>query len=110
VNFIFGCHISAFQGVTAIHFSNTNGTRSGRTGTRSTTTFPTRTERVPLVAGKYAKFLSDQKLSTKPAHLHLSFGTFISNLCSVHFPFVAIILHLWIMKFSMPEKWTYLTR
>jgi hypothetical protein len=39
---------------------------------------------------KYAKFLSNQKLSTKPAHLHLSFGTFISNLCSVHFPFVAI--------------------
>jgi hypothetical protein len=36
-------------------------------------------------------FLSNQKLSTKPAHLHLSFGTSISNLCSVHFPFVAII-------------------
>jgi hypothetical protein len=35
---------------------------------------------------------------------------FISNLCSVHFSFVAIILHLWLMKFSMPEKWTYLTR
>jgi hypothetical protein len=35
---------------------------------------------------------------------------FISNLCSFHFPFVAIILLLWLMKFSMPEKWTYLTR
>jgi hypothetical protein len=26
---------------------------------------------------------------------------FISNLCSFHFPFVAIILHLWLMKFSI---------
>jgi hypothetical protein len=48
---------------------------------------------------KCAKFLSNQKLSTKPAHLQLSFGTFISNLCSVYFPFVAIILHLWFMNF-----------
>jgi hypothetical protein len=34
---------------------------------------------------------------------------FILNLCSFHFHFVAIILHLWLMKFSMPEKWTYWT-
>jgi hypothetical protein len=44
--------ISAFQRVTAVHFSNTKGMRSERTdGTHSTTTFRTRAERVPLVAG-----------------------------------------------------------
>jgi hypothetical protein len=35
---------------------------------------------------------------------------FILNLCLFHFHFVAIILHLWLMKFYKPEKWTYCTR
>jgi hypothetical protein len=48
--------MGTFQGVTAIHFSNTNGTRSAHTGTRSSTTFRTRSERVPLVAGWFEKF------------------------------------------------------
>jgi hypothetical protein len=45
---------------------------------------------------KYAKFLSNQKLSTKPAHLHLSFGTFYIKLmfssffiCCNHFTSLA---------------------
>jgi hypothetical protein len=52
---------------------------------------------------------SNQKLSTKPAPPTTQFRNFlILNLCSFHFHYVAIILHLWLMKFSMPVNLTYL--
>jgi hypothetical protein len=57
------------------------------------------------------------KISVKPKALHKTsaptsqfWNFFILNLCSFHFHFVAIILHLWLMKFSIADKWTYLTR
>jgi hypothetical protein len=36
--------------------------------------------------------------------------TYIEALELLYQIYVQIILHLWLMKFSMPEKWTYLTR
>jgi hypothetical protein len=56
-------------------------------------------------------------ISIKPKTLHKTsaptsqfWNFFILKSFSFHFHFVAIILYLWLMKFSMPEKWTYLTR
>jgi hypothetical protein len=57
------------------------------------------------------------EFSVKPKAFHQTsaptsqfWNFFILNLCSFHFHYVAIILHLWLMKFYMPEKCTYFTR
>jgi hypothetical protein len=51
------------------------------------------------------------EISIKPKALHKTsaptyqlWNFFILNLCSFHFHYVAIILHLWLMKFSMPDS------
>jgi hypothetical protein len=60
---------------------------------------------------KIENFLSNQNLSTKAAQPTFQYWNFfILKSFSFHFHFVASILHPWLMKFYMPEKWTYWTR
>jgi hypothetical protein len=74
---------------------------------------------IPLSFIKICQFSKQNvcEIFVKPKALHKTsaptcqfWNFFILNLFSFHFHFVAIILHLWLMKFSIPGKWTYLTR